>query len=357
MLVEAVLQCQNPAAVFQIALQKKNVVMYDILSKIENWFASGQSVALATVVQTDPPVHCWLGAKLAANQAGDLVGWLGLGEVELLVLPALQALLQTGTPPELMHCPTAYGSILVFIQRIDQTIFESLSNDIDNAEAVAMATLVQAPPELLGQSLLWATNKRQTGKYHNDLSTTLLQLTQNQLASGETALVSLPTASNQQQLLVFIDILRPAPTLVVVGGVPLAQLLLKMAATLQWRLVLIEPRTLLARADLYPANTTLIMAWPSTALKPFLNHPRTAIICLTNDPKLQSATLVLAQQSSAFYIGSLPAHPRAGITGPLIDWSVVNTVPQYGCQQSVALRLLAEVQQASTQTQLASAEK
>lgn len=74
----------------------------DVLTQAAAWKASGQKVALATVVKTWGSSPRQAGSKLAVSERGEFVGSVSNGCVEGAVVDAAREVMQTGTP-RLLH--------------------------------------------------------------------------------------------------------------------------------------------------------------------------------------------------------------------------------------------------------------
>jgi xanthine dehydrogenase accessory factor len=77
-----------------------------------------------------------------------------------------------------------------------------------------------------------------------------------------------------------------------------------MAALADYAVRIIDPRTAFATSERFP-GVTLSHEWPDEALVTAPLSPRSAIVALTHDPKLDDPALSAALKSSAFYIGAL----------------------------------------------------
>jgi xanthine dehydrogenase accessory factor len=66
----------------------------------------------------------------------------------------------------------------------------------------------------------------------------------------------------------------------------------------------IDPRTSFATSERFP-NVALSHDWPDEALTKAPLGPRSALVALTHDPKLDDPALVAALNSDVFYIGAL----------------------------------------------------
>jgi len=102
----------------------------------------------------------------------------------------------------------------------------------------------------------------------------------------------------------FLHARMPAPRLVIVGAVHIAQALAPMAAGLGFAIRVIDPRRAFATAERFP-GVALAHAWPDEALDADPPDAATAIVTLTHDPKLDDPALDRALRSDAFYVGAL----------------------------------------------------
>ncbi len=103
---------------------------------------------------------------------------------------------------------------------------------------------------------------------------------------------------------VFIEVFNPALRCFIVGAVHIAQPLARMAAMLDYRVTVIDPRTAFATDARFP-EIELSTEWPDEALQRLKPDKRSAVITLTHDPKLDDPALAEALKSQAFYIGAL----------------------------------------------------
>jgi xanthine dehydrogenase accessory factor len=92
--------------------------------------------------------------------------------------------------------------------------------------------------------------------------------------------------------------------LIVVGGTTLAQELASIAARLDVRTVVVDPRPAFATAERLSAVDEIIVAWPDDAL-PALLSATTPLLVISHDPKLDLPALRAGLESDAPYIGLL----------------------------------------------------
>lgn len=127
---------------------------------------------------------------------------------------------------------------------------------------------------------------------------------------------------------VFFNVFNPPLELLIVGAVHIAQALAPMARIAGYAVTIIDPREAFAADERFP-GVRLLAEWPDTALTARRVGPRTAIVTLTHDPKLDDAALLPALRSQAFYIGALGSRKtqlarrnrlaRAGLSEAEID--------------------------------------
>jgi xanthine dehydrogenase accessory factor len=92
--------------------------------------------------------------------------------------------------------------------------------------------------------------------------------------------------------------------LFLIGAVHIAQSVVRLAAPLGLRVIVVDPRPALATAERFP-GVTLMPDWPDEALDQAALDSRSAVVALTHDPKLDDPALDRALRSPAFYIGAL----------------------------------------------------
>jgi xanthine dehydrogenase accessory factor len=104
----------------------------------------------------------------------------------------------------------------------------------------------------------------------------------------------------------FIDVIGPAPRLIVFGAVDIAASLCTLARAAGWRPYVVDPRARFATQERFPDAEEVIAAWPEEAVARIGGiDPATSIVVLTHDPKLDDAALVLALSSPARFIGAM----------------------------------------------------
>ncbi len=108
------------------------------------------------------------------------------------------------------------------------------------------------------------------------------------------------------ETLLFVDVVAPAPRLVVFGAVDYSAALCRLARAAGWRSYVCDPRSQFATPERFPDADEVIVAWPEEAFARIGGIDRaTYIAVLTHDPKLDDAALSIALQSEAAYVGAM----------------------------------------------------
>src|SRR5262249_45358102 len=98
----------------------------------------------------------------------------------------------------------------------------------------------------------------------------------------------------------FLTVFNPPLDLAIIGAVHIAQPLARIAVLADYAVRVIDPRTAFATAERFP-GVALSHEWPDEALTAAPLTPRSAIVALTHDPKLDDPALVAALRSPVFY--------------------------------------------------------
>jgi len=102
----------------------------------------------------------------------------------------------------------------------------------------------------------------------------------------------------------FLSVFNPPLDLVIVGAVHIAQPLVAMAREAGYGVRIIDPRTAFATPARFP-GVDISHDWPDEALEKAPLGPRSAVVFLSHDPKIDDPGLVAALKSNCFYIGTL----------------------------------------------------
>ncbi len=289
--------------------------MRDILSDLNAWLAQDEQVALATVIQTWGSAPRQAGAKMALTPGGKITGSVSGGCVEGAVFEAGTQTLETSEPQLLQFGvadETAWevglacgGNIEVFVQPLARDFYENVRAKLEAEQPHAIVTIVGGQAELLGRTLLVANGKSVFGSLGetelDEAAIAAVKVAMAEQRSQRTTLAREGAALTE----VFVEVVLPPPTLIMVGGVHIAVALTAIAKALGYRTVVVDPRRAFGSIERFPHVDELIQVWPDEAMTQIGVTASTAIAMLTHDPKLDDPALLTALPSPAFYIGAL----------------------------------------------------
>jgi xanthine dehydrogenase accessory factor len=102
----------------------------------------------------------------------------------------------------------------------------------------------------------------------------------------------------------FVEVHNPPLDLRIIGAVHIAQSLARMAALADYRVTVIDPRTAFATEERFP-GAALSQDWPDEAIAKAPLGPRSAVVVLSHDPKIDDPALIAALNADCFYVGAL----------------------------------------------------
>lgn len=269
--------------------------MRELLPQLEDWLKDGERVAIATVVSTWGSAPRPAGSYMAISESGELAGSVSGGCVESAVVNAAKEVLKNQKPQRLnfnVADETAWnvglscgGKIDIFVQPANKTVLQELLPKIKADLPVAIKTVI-AGPDLGAQSFAIASSN---GANSHNSAVISAQPVINKTGDGEE----------------FVNPIHPSPTLIMIGGVQIAEVLAKLAEEMHFRTVLIDPRKVFASNERFSHVDKVLNAWPQNSLEEFNLNSATAVTSLSHDPKIDDPALIAALNSPAFYVGAL----------------------------------------------------
>ena len=103
---------------------------------------------------------------------------------------------------------------------------------------------------------------------------------------------------------IFIETYIRPIKVVIVGAVHIAQYLIDYAKSLNFEIIVIDPRGYFATEQRFP-GMEVMNKWPDEAFKEIETNSNTALIALTHDPKIDDPALQHALKKKFYYIGAL----------------------------------------------------
>ena len=270
-----------------------------ILEQSQRWRHADQGVALATVVATWGSSPRPVGSHLAVNEAGEFAGSVSGGCIEGAVIQEALAAIGDGQPRLLefgvsdeqawevgLACG---GRVQVHVEKLDPAIFDRLMRERAARQPVARVirlsdktTALVTADDVIGNSAVADSHRAALAA---------------RFANGQSGAID-------ERGDVFARVYVPAPRLLIIGAVHIAQALAPMATLAGFDVTVVDPRRAFASEARFP-GVTLTDDWPDDALTRLAPDAQTAVVTLSHDPKIDDPALAVALASPAFYIGSL----------------------------------------------------
>ncbi len=297
--------------------------MREILDEVNSWFEAGKQVALATVVKIYGSAPRGLGAKMAVNEDGAMVGSVSGGCVEVAVISEALEVMQK-QQSRLIHYGITNeqafsvglacgGEIEVFVEPLEKAVFEQMSADLKNQTMTALVKVIRGKD--IGAAMqVYPGGINRLGKFPADLVEHALKKAQELLAVQQNARVELGDVE------LFYDVLPPDPKLVIIGAVHIAIPLAMFAKALGFQTIVVDPRKVFATEERFPHVDVLARVWPQEYLAANIPDEGTYVVTVSHDEKLDVPALSLACGSKAHYIGALGSKKTfAGYRQQILD--------------------------------------
>ncbi len=266
---------------------------YDRIPEIAlDWHRQGKGAVLATVVETWGSAPRPVGSQLAISGEGEMEGSVSGGCVEgAVVVEAMDCLDQ------------AEATLLEFGVADEQAFAVGLA--CGGRIRVLVEPVGRVLPVEMLEALVDARASREQVAYVVNPDTGNRRLV---TGSGDALEAEIAERFRRDKSGFegdwFIGIHNPPLRMAIVGAVHIAQALVPMARLAGYDPVLIDPRPAFGAEARFPGET-ILEDWPDEALSEYGLDPRTAVVTLTHDPKLDDPAIRAALGSTCFYLGCL----------------------------------------------------
>lgn len=250
----------------------------DVLKTCAAWLDGGQRCQLVTVIKTWGSSPRPVGATLAICEDGQVVGSVSGGCIEDDLIARVRDNGIEITLPEIISYGISADEAHRFGLPCGGTIelaIEPLS--VDSGIKELLARLGEG--ELVERSV--------------------------QLATGAVTLATAhATAIQRVEDGVLHTLHGPRWRLYIIGAGPLSRFLAQIAAGMDYRVTVCDPREEY-RSGFHIPGVTLVHAMPDDLVIDAKLDARSAVVALTHDPKLDDLALMEALKSEAFYVGAI----------------------------------------------------
>lgn len=198
-------------------------------------------------------------------------------------------------------------------------LYQALAESIRAEQPVALAEIVEGPPEMLGAKLLVRLRARTQQEPETpevlgslgdpDVDRVVTRDALGELAAGLTATrhYGRHGEARARDLSVFIESFAPPPRMIIFGAVDFTAALAKVAKVLGYRVTVCDARPVFATRARFPMADEVVVAWPDRHLAEVGSTlgPRDAVCVLTHDPKFDVPAIVAALATNVGYLGAM----------------------------------------------------
>ena len=196
------------------------------------------------------------------------------------------------------------GAIDVLIERFrDDEVSRAASGALHERRAAVLAVALE-PARLLGRRMAVVPGHAGAGSIAACLDRPI-EAAACALLRGAAAPERRRFPFGDEEAVVFLEPMLPPPRLYVVGATDVAAALVKIAKTVGFDVVVLDPRAAYARRERFAEADDVISAWPGEALTSGALDERAHVVTLAHDPKLDVPALACALRSDAAYVGAL----------------------------------------------------
>ncbi|GAA3348248.1 XdhC family protein [Amorphoplanes nipponensis] len=293
--------------------------MRDVLEPILDWYESGGTFGLATVVNTFRSAPRQPGAAMAVSGQDEVVGSVSGGCVEGAVFEVAKQAIETGEPffekygfsdDDAFAVGLTCGGILhVYVEPVNQSTFPELraiADSVHRHEPVAVATVVSGVRGAGARRVIW--DDRTSGSLGSaGLDHAIDDDARGMLAQGLTGQrhYGADGQRRMEEVSVFVQAFAPPPRMLVFGAIDFAAAVARVGKFLGYHVTVCDARGVFATAKRFPDADEVVVQWPHKFLAEATVDPRTAICVLTHDPKFDVPLLQVALGTSAGYIGAM----------------------------------------------------
>lgn len=346
----------------------------DIVKAFDAAQQQGKQTALATVVQVEGSSYRRAGARMLVTEDGELTGAISGGCLEGDALRKARLAMAEQQPMLVTYDTTddddaklgvglgCNGIIHILIEPIftdranhPVNLFKKFLSKRQNAVVITLFSLVNRKAAQPGTCLFLTGEELVSNCNTEALKDELLNDAKSVLQVGKSAT---KTYQADLELTGFVELLKPAVSLLAFGAGNDAIPLVQMAAVLGWHTTVIDGRTNYAVTTRFPLAKKVLLAKPDEVLAQVNIDSRTVAVLMTHNYNYDLAMLRQLMPLQLPYIGSLgPKKKLHRMLDELLDAGVDITSDQlqrvYGptgldigaeTSEEIALSILSEIQ-------------
>ncbi|MFF9021300.1 XdhC family protein [Streptomyces eurythermus] len=298
--------------------------MLDLAGELHRWTEEGREFAVATVVAVGGSAPRGVGAALAVDREGTVIGSVSGGCVEGALYELCGAALRSGESvlerfgysddDAFAVGLTCGGTIDVLITPVAarapaRTVLGPVLSAAARGEPAALARVVRGPAELLGRVLSVRSDGMAEGGLggHPDLDRTAAAEARAMLEAGRTGTVELSADGSHCPggVTLLVESNVPPPRMIVFGAVDFASALARAGKFLGYHVTVCDARPVFATRDRFPDADEVVVDWPHRYLRRTRTDARTVLCVLTHDARFDVPLLKAALRMPAAFVGAM----------------------------------------------------
>jgi xanthine dehydrogenase accessory factor len=294
----------------------------DILASLEDAAAAGEAVALATIVGVRGSTYRRAGAHLLVSPSGRQSGNISGGCLEGDVAVVGGEVLASGAPRLMLYDLTAdddavwglglgcNGAIEVFVEptRADDPFWRTARSALEDDATVAVVTVIERDGGPAGtRAVVWPDGRREGSLGDAALDAEAERLARVAMRELRTAAHRVAHRGGAARL--FVEVLHPPYRLVVCGAGHDAIPVVRLAALLGWRVLVVDRREAFLTTERFPGAGLVRTEFPDAGrAAPTDEH--TFVLVMTHNYIHDRDLLRAFLPTPAAYIGMLGPRPR-----------------------------------------------
>lgn len=333
-----------------------------MFDEITRRVAAGETLAVATIVDTRGSTPREVGAKMLIRPDGGIVGTIGggCGEADVwraaldVIDTKLPAVVQVDLTEEMnLRTEAVCGGIMqVFVEArypagaeaepgappAGDGFSAAIAAALQQRQAAALVTVVRASGSLLRGARLLVTAEGTAGTLGATAADAEATSAVRQALAGASERpfrLPLPAGPGCAPGEAFVEPYLPAPRLLILGAGHIAQPLAKVGKLLDFEVVVLDDRAAFANRARFPEADEVLAADFAATLATYPVDQRTSVVLVTRGHQQDVAALRTLAYSDAPYIGMIGSKRRV--------WTVLKLLHDEGVPPEKLLRIYAPI--------------
>ena len=207
-----------------------------------------------------------------------------------------------------------------------ERVYEAALDAIRRGEAVAMATVVEArgstPRGVSAKMLIYADGRTVGTVGGGDVEARVIAEARAAIAAGQSRELACRPVDEERgdpgvcggDMRIFVDVLTPRPTLLIVGGGHVAQAVAELGAFLGYRIAVVDERPGMVTPERFPWAETRLAGDPAQQIAGFPLTEHTCVVMVTPHHSLDEKVLAVMAGHPVAYVGLIGSRRRTDQT-------------------------------------------